>query len=66
MNVRWDVAYELALESQARIREHARSGWKVDRHRVAASGKGDGRKPAAEPGEGLGLAASLASDGGAV
>lgn len=66
MNVRWDVAYELALQSQARIREHARSGWKVDRDRVAASGKSDRRRAAAEPKEGLGLAASLARDGGAV
>ncbi|MGH2605448.1 MAG: hypothetical protein ACRDG5_02550 [Anaerolineales bacterium] len=63
MNVRLDVTYELALESQARIREQARTQWAARPHGNTSHGKADGLEPA---GQGLArgdLRASWAQDG---
>jgi hypothetical protein len=48
MNVRMDVTYELALESQARIREQARSQWAASVQRSSSKGRADGLGPAAQ------------------
>lgn len=48
MNVRMDVTYELALESQARIRKHARAQWAAGLQGSTSHGEADGVKPAGE------------------
>lgn len=63
MNVRMDVTYELALESQARIRKQARTQWAARLRGMTSPGKADGLEPA---GQGLArgdLQASWAQDG---
>lgn len=63
MNVRMDVTYELALESQARMRKQARTQWAARLHGSTSHGEEDGPEAA---GQGLArgdLRASWAQDG---
>ena len=63
MNVRMDVTYELALESQARIREQARSQWAASVHRSSSNGRANGLEPAERRSAQAELRASWARDG---